>query len=317
VTFEIEHFSAGARIAALFKVSSRHNPFLCKGLWRSEVLGAERRWYGTDSMSPTSPTPSIVPHDTVLPPPRPGVRYVKVVFLGLVIADDRLRYRVRKWFHWPMIVLAILVLPMIGIEFLVLRPERLSDESAQVVSSWVVVAEIVISTCFAIELAVKVAIAESRLEYLRRNWLDVVVVLLPFLRAFRILRAARVTQTSRVFRLRGVGTKFARQILTLIVGLKITDRLLERFGVVRHKGRKTPERMTRYQLMDEVKKDRKTIDAWEKWYKDEQEFLAEQQRAGLDEPRPVAEFCELTAKEIAADEELSLFDDEPPLEDEK
>ena len=266
-------------------------------------------------MESTSPTPSIGPHDTVLPPPRPGVRYVKVAFLGMVIADDRLRYRVRKWFHWPMIVLAILVLPLIGVEFLVLP--KLLEDHATMVRKVVVVAEIVISTCFAIELAVKVAIAESRLEYLRRNWLDVVVVLLPFLRAFRILRAAKVTQTSRVFRLRGVGTKFARQILTLVVGLKITDRLLERFGVVRQKGRKAPERMTRYQLMDEVKKDRQTIDAWEKWYRDEQEYLAEQKRAGLDEPRPVAEFCKVTAKEVAEDEELTLFDEEPPLEDEK
>ena len=248
---------------------------------------------------------------------------MKVVFLGVVIADDRLRYRVRKWFHWPMIVLALLVLPVLGLDFLAqkrlesgqLPPDQV--ETAELVKSIVLWAEIVISTCFAIELAVKVAIAESRLEYLRRNWLDVVVVLLPFLRAFRILRAAKVTQTSRVFRLRGVGTKFARQILTLVVGLKITDRLLERFGVVRQKGRKAPERMTRYQLMDEVKKDRQTIDAWEKWYRDEQEYLAEQKRAGLDEPRPVAEFCKVTAKEVAEDEELTLFDEEPPLEDEK
>jgi voltage-gated potassium channel len=40
---------------------------------------------------------------------------------------------------------------------------------------------------FAAELAVKVALADRRLEYLRSRWLDVVIVLLPFLRPLRVL----------------------------------------------------------------------------------------------------------------------------------
>lgn len=262
-------------------------------------------------MPESATTPSIVPHDTVLPPPRPGVRYVRVPMLGVVIADDELRARVRRRFHWPMIVLALLVLPVLGVEFLVLK--HLTPERAELVSTIVVISEIIISTCFAIELVVKVTIAESRFEYLRRNWLDVVVVLLPFLRAFRILRAAKVTQTTRVFRLRGVGTKFARQLLTLIVGLKVTDRILERFGVVRTTGRKSPSKMTRYELMDEVKKTRRVLDAWEKWYDEERKYLATQGREGLETPQPVAEYCMDPSAEGGAP---VVSVDEPEREDE-
>jgi voltage-gated potassium channel len=44
---------------------------------------------------------------------------------------------------------------------------------------------------FAAELVVKTAVAERRLAYLRAHWLDVIIVLIPFLRPFRVLRLLR------------------------------------------------------------------------------------------------------------------------------
>ena len=41
---------------------------------------------------------------------------------------------------------------------------------------------------FAIDLAVKTMVAPKRLAYLRRHWLEVLVVVVPFLRPLRILR---------------------------------------------------------------------------------------------------------------------------------
>ena len=58
----------------------------------------------------------IVEHGTELPPPPPGIRYVGVPILGIVIADDDLRQRINRRFHWPMITLALAVLPIIAIE---------------------------------------------------------------------------------------------------------------------------------------------------------------------------------------------------------
>ena len=47
----------------------------------------------------TTPKKSIVPHGTRLPPPRPGTRYLSVAWVGIVVADDRLRRRVDRFFH--------------------------------------------------------------------------------------------------------------------------------------------------------------------------------------------------------------------------
>ena len=62
--------------------------------------------------------PPIVPLDTPLPPPPPGVRYVRVPIVGIVIATDHRRRRVDRFFHWPMIVLALAILPLLLIEFI-------------------------------------------------------------------------------------------------------------------------------------------------------------------------------------------------------
>src|SRR5690349_11277803 len=58
-----------------------------------------------------------VPFDTPLPPPPPGVRYVRLRWKGTVIADDDLRHRVERFFHYPMIVMALLVLPLLIIDY--------------------------------------------------------------------------------------------------------------------------------------------------------------------------------------------------------
>lgn len=214
----------------------------------------------------------IVPRKTILPPPRPGVRHVPLPLIGILIADDELRDRMERQFHWPMIILALLVLPLIGLEFFLVpkMPER-RQELAQAV---IVVTEIAISLAFLVEFVVKIAIAESRFEYVRRNWLDLVVICLPLLRMIRVLRLARVAKTSRMFRLRGVGMKFARHILTMLLGLNITDRLLERFGVKLHSGRKDPTQMTRYQLQDELRRRRREVDRWRTWHEAYQKHVA-------------------------------------------
>ncbi len=108
-----------------------------------------------NDVSPSTFGP-IVPKHTPLPPPRPGVRYVNVPVIGIVIADDPLRAQVRRRFHWPMIVLALLTLPALAIEFFV-QPAVFSllwwANWTAIWSIW---------TAFVIEFVVKIAIAESR-----------------------------------------------------------------------------------------------------------------------------------------------------------
>ena len=84
---------------------------------------------------------------------------------------------------------------------------------------------------------------------------------------------ARLARTTRVFRLRGVGMKLARHALTIVLGFSATERLLERVGLKLGAQRRDPMRMTRYQLIDELKRLRKRVDAWEGWYDAQKEYL--------------------------------------------
>jgi voltage-gated potassium channel len=54
---------------------------------------------------------------------------------------------------------------------------------------------------FLAEFAVKFALATVKRTYLRRNWLDVLVLLVPFLRVLRLLRVLRATRALPLFRL--------------------------------------------------------------------------------------------------------------------
>ncbi|MGI9012765.1 MAG: NUDIX domain-containing protein [Phycisphaerales bacterium] len=210
--------------------------------------------------------PRVVPAGTVLPPPRPGTRYVRVRVLGIVISTDELRHDVDRLFHWPMIVLALLVLPLLAVE-LFAQPAYLSG-------LWwlVLVGFTVIWLAFTVEFIVKISIAESRLEYVKHNWLDLIIVIIPLLRP---LRVASIARSTRVFTLRGVGMKFARYVFTFVLGLEATDRMLERMGMKRAPGRIDPARMTRRELMKELRAMRYRADCWEAWYKDANVHQAE------------------------------------------
>lgn len=207
----------------------------------------------------------------LLPPPPPGVRYVRVpVTRRVVVADDRLRDRIDCFFHWPMIILALAILPLLAWEFFWPPQSGTWQWWASAISLGV------IWLAFFVEFTIKVAIAECRFEYAKRNWLDIVVLCLPLLRP---LRVATVVRTSRVYALRGVGMKLLRYGFTLIIGLEMTDRLLERVGVKRTGG-EDPRVMTRHALIKELKRRRAEVAAWESWYADYQAYyhrvLAEQ-----------------------------------------
>ena len=267
-------------------------------------------------MSEKSPDrPVFMRKGELLPPPRPGVRHVRLPLVSLIIiADDRLRGRINRRFHWPMLTLALLMLPFLVVEF-GFRP---------LPGTWLWwcnwVALTLIWIAFFIEFLVKVTIAECRIEYCKRNWLDILILVLP---AMRSLRIAQVTRTSRLFTLRGVGMKVARLIFTIVIGLEATDRLLHRVGIKRkRKGRKDPERMTRHQLMQEVKRQRRKSDDWEDWYDEHLAHLDERgvvlyvdQREHLSDPPQMAPGAE-AGDDASPDPVVRLeapADDEPTM----
>jgi hypothetical protein len=219
------------------------------------------------AMSDTKEKPVIVRKGHPLPPPRPGVRHVRLLIMPLVvISNDDLRRHVDRRFHWPMITLALLMLPLLVIELWVTtKPTWLWW------TCWA--AMTLIWLAFFIEFIVKITIAECRIEYAKRNWLDIFIILLP---ALRPLRVAAITRTSRLFTLRGVGLKFARYFFTVVLGLEATDRLLHRVGLKKKQVRRHPDKMTRHQISKEVLRLRRLADDWEDWYAKHLEHLEAQ-----------------------------------------
>jgi hypothetical protein len=236
--------------------------------------------------APQSCERAIVRDGSRLPPPPPGCRYVPVKFLGVVVADDDLRKRIDRYFHAPMIVLALMVLPLLVLDYLYIR-ESGPDTSSGATTGWmwwlVIGGLTLIWIAFTAEFIIKIAIAESRWEYLRRNWLDLIIIVIPLLRPLRLAAVARTTQA---FRLRGVGFKLARYIFTLVIGMEATNRMLQRVGLKPLKTRKKPEQMTRNELMSEVRRLRQLADDWELWHAQQRAFLCEASLPAMSDDHP-------------------------------
>lgn len=134
--------------------------------------------------------------------------------------DRHLRYRLERFFSVPMIVIALLVLPLLAMEHLWLDTVR----AHVVLSLSLDIGSSVIWMAFALEFIVMVSVSARRVGYCLAHWMDLAVValpvidFLPILRVFRLTRVLQLQQVSRLgraYRLRGLLLKGWRAILVL------------------------------------------------------------------------------------------------------
>lgn len=118
----------------------------------------------------------------------------------------------------PMLIIAFLILPVLLLEyafdgFLVKHPWLLVLLHACTGFIW---------WCFACEFIVMLAASKRKIQYIKKNWLDLAIILLPlisFVRSIRVLRLARfakvqqVTKITRMYRMRGLLYKALRGLL--------------------------------------------------------------------------------------------------------
>lgn len=71
---------------------------------------------------------------------------------------------------------------------------------------------------FAAEFVARLVVAPDTARFLRRNWWQVVFLVLPFLRVLRLVRAVRVLRTGRVLSSAVRSSRSARQVLSGRVG---------------------------------------------------------------------------------------------------
>jgi len=149
---------------------------------------------------------------------------------GRVLED-----RLDRVFHKPMLVFAILILPVLALEFVRADDVRSSPSLGLAVHLGVAV----IWVAFATEFVIKVSAVRRPFVYSKTRWVDLAIVILPLLefalsslaeaaplaRLLRLTRAAAPEQIARmgqIYRLRGVVVKGWRAILVLRLVSKIT-----------------------------------------------------------------------------------------------
>jgi voltage-gated potassium channel len=135
-----------------------------------------------------------------------------------VNALERERYellqRLEDWLETPMLVLAFVWLALLIVELL--WGEGLWFEVVGT-SIWVI---------FLLDFGVELVLAPRRIEYLKRNWLTVISLVIPALRIFRIFRVFRLLRLARA----GRGLRLIRVVSSLNRGMRALGASLSRRG---------------------------------------------------------------------------------------
>ena len=101
-------------------------------------------------------------------------------FMSSISHREALLHRVERITELPLLIFAFAMIPLLIGPFLW---ELSAEEEAIFVAL-----DIFIWAIFAIDLIIKVVLAPHRLAYLRRHWLEVLIVVIPFFRPLRLLR---------------------------------------------------------------------------------------------------------------------------------
>ncbi len=149
---------------------------------------------------------------------------------GWTRPNSQVRRDLEKHFSMPMIIIALMILPILLIEFGL--KEQLAERTWLRVTLHVSTGTIWFA--FALEFIMMCSVSAKKFRYCKTHWLDLAIILLPllsFLRSLRVLRATRLasltkvqqlTRLGRVYRLRGLAIKAFRALAVF----EVMNRLL-------------------------------------------------------------------------------------------
>ncbi len=141
-------------------------------------------------------------------------------WIGWHCVDKHVRRRLERFFSVPMIIIALMVLPVLAMDYIWEAQVR-EDFTLLLVHD---IGTSIIWLAFALEFIIMVSVADKPLRYCVINWMDVAIVVLPIVDALPILRLFRLTRVlelqqlsrvGRVYRLRGLLLKLWRAVLVL------------------------------------------------------------------------------------------------------
>ncbi len=136
---------------------------------------------------------------------------------GWVARNARLAVQLERAFSLPMIGMALLILPLLAIEHY--WADALAGNT--LLRTLTALGTVAVWLAFAVEFFVMIAVVDNKLQYCKQHWIDIVVIVLPFvaflrfLRLGQVLRLQQLSQLARAYRLRGVTMRLWRSILLL------------------------------------------------------------------------------------------------------
>ncbi len=135
-------------------------------------------------------------------------------------ADDALFDNLRLKFSLPMIIVALLIIPLLYIEMKMKSSVAAHFEDIDLVLD---ICQSVIWMIFAAEFIVMISVTDDKQDYAKKNWIDILIIALPilmllikqseFLANAPALRLLRLNQITRVYRLKGVFTKVRHALM--------------------------------------------------------------------------------------------------------
>ena len=142
---------------------------------------------------------------------------------GWMRVTPEFQAKVEKAFGLPMIIMALLVLPLMGVEQYMAH--RVVGNAT--FEALLHLAGGLIWLSFTFEFIVMVSISDKKAKYCAAHWIDIAVILLPlvmFLRALRLgrlLRLQQLSRTARIYRMRGTMMKAYKAVLLLNVAQRL------------------------------------------------------------------------------------------------
>jgi voltage-gated potassium channel len=207
-------------------------------LWLVFILEAVLRFWLRPRDRPAWKPLAVAVACSLLPPLRMGCRsqvrpnHIWLPVLGWQAINAPLRRTLERFFSVPMILFALMVLPLFVLEYY--WADKVHTEP--VLALGLDIGTSVIWLAFSVELILMVAVSDRPVRYCFVHWIDMAIVLLPavevlplfrLLRLGRVLRLEQLLRWGRLSRLQAVATRGWRAILLLQVVQRLTGRSLE------------------------------------------------------------------------------------------
>ncbi len=143
--------------------------------------------------------------------------------LGWQRADQDFFELLERAFSVPMLFIALLILPILAVELFWAK----QVQAYPVIGVALDLGTALIWLAFAVEFIVMSTVARKKLVYVVKHWINLAIILLPFLafvRGFQVIRMLRFGKALKVYRLRGLGLRAWQGL----VALEVMERVLHR-----------------------------------------------------------------------------------------